>query len=1845
VFTIDDLWRIMKYLKDGTTDPYLSELTTTLATSEKELVITFFEQVLDQQVFNSDDYRRLREMFIDWYSSHKTIATTQKYASDVHQLPNNHLSELFKSFGFPHGLNLVPLTSKANFFLDLVNFYKKKGTPETLVDVLDYYGFSDTDLIEYWLQKDQYGNIIFRGESVRLAATGSTVLLDSDVPFNKLTNPDPHWLQSLGKIESLIETNKICLPSKSPYFSLSSIFSLYNIIISLSILFRVVEDQYDRAALGLEIPYNVPVKNIGIILPILHIYVGTVYTFEKLFGSGVLTSFEQYNCYSGLVDYIGDPPIPHNLSNITSIYEELIKNPISRDDRTNRIETLINDWSKPMSQNFLDSINASEPFLEALNPEFKLNIDTWFASGNESYLITYLIGTLDNWIRLNIDSKSPSLVITMLGLGFRDELKNIINFFKPYRARLAFMDTAFSIKNPLTESIVLDQWLLTEIQQSEHDHIRPPGGYCLEMSNKAKEDALIDLKQLMSSTWSWDTGRHFDEPPVIPTLPPEPSLFPPTLCNNPEWIYDIAKKYDIPMPPEYLNFSYDSGGYYDILPYLQKCLMELIKNHPEGGMCDSVEYKIGLTFIDYICPTNYFDSDWDTGASFDSPEIVQWADRCNVSPEPITNDTFLIADDTKDKVIKVRLYKDFDSGGTFDQWYEEKLITIPSSPINEVGQNVRDTFGETHPTQMDVGQSFDTMIPKAVVRDSFSVSISYVGNVHISSTFGGFPQIFDVGGIFDTLANLDVVNDDRIIEWLSSTLTITTNVNSINILVGHTELLESSIDVISLVNGSLFLGEPVFISSTISISDQIYSVLTLGDEQTITGTVLTESIISSPRLLLGLDTDLSSSINISSVVIPNLTRGMIELISSAIVTFPKYGEPFKFIDTDDVKWGISYEEWYSRPILTTGVEEYMSATSFVTSHSFCDLITVGSLYSARSIIVDIENNHGDIDSMALMGIRFSKFGSVIDVGLPGTNYNAYATTTLTSGSYAPWKLFYKTSPLTGTVENWMSDTGEVTNQRVVFNIGAGIDFNEILFYNYHASGTDTDKGVEFVKVYTSTDIITNNNFEGPISNGLLLYDGSIDEHSSVNEEDPQSITIGVYSGSSNTTTNIPDVELEVDVMSAVVHISTTINSNLVTGDPEELSSTINISSNVDGDISFSSEESLSGYVELKTDITSTLSVPNITMSGNCNVSSDINIDLTQGMVEELNSSINLTSMTSGQLILGDLEMFSSSNATTTLIIADLYVGDSESFSSSIDIFTNVDGIINIGLVELLSNTIISITDITAGLLLTGVNEILNGTLDINSSFTAALDMGTITLLEGTSSINSNSDSIIVTGDNEELSSNINIDVNVDVTLSQNDTILTSTSSSISLISDILIIGTSEILEGTSLETINVDGTIEIRNSILEANCIIMSDITPLLSLGVIEVNSSVSDIYTTVDGLLIVGYNEILSASTNITIDTISVLDLGVDEELTGTVSIISLATPYLMLGEIDELTSTVNVSSMTLSTLLSGENEILTSTSNVSILVNSNITTGVYEPLANTRINITTNVSDVLLITGDPEELTSTIDIITSSTSMLVLGENEILVGISNSIATSSSLLTVGFASTSNITTNVSDVLLITGDPEELTSTIDITTSSISMLVLGENEILVGISNLAIFSNAILTIGFSSTSNIISESNANLVTGDPEELTSTIDITTSSISMLVLGENEILSGSSNTTTDINSLLNIEFELTSSINVTSNIISNIVFVEIEELSGTIGINSIGHATILVTGVDEELSSTINTTTEVDGSYILVPENEILSGVINTTTDITTNFVVGEIEELSGSSNSITFIFTSTIDIS
>ena len=136
----DDLWKIFEVLQEESI-PELSEVIKVLAKSEKTKASSLFSKTIDQPVFSTDDYFRLKSFLVDWYASVKTLTSSQTKTSDPFSIPDSHLDELFKSFGYDYSSDLTIGTgvtinkNKVNFFLDLVNLYKIKGTPKAMIKV------------------------------------------------------------------------------------------------------------------------------------------------------------------------------------------------------------------------------------------------------------------------------------------------------------------------------------------------------------------------------------------------------------------------------------------------------------------------------------------------------------------------------------------------------------------------------------------------------------------------------------------------------------------------------------------------------------------------------------------------------------------------------------------------------------------------------------------------------------------------------------------------------------------------------------------------------------------------------------------------------------------------------------------------------------------------------------------------------------------------------------------------------------------------------------------------------------------------------------------------------------------------------------------------------------------------------------------------------------------------------------------------------------------------------------------------------------------------------------------------------------------------------------------------------------------------------------------------------------------------------------------------------------------------------------------------------------------------------------------------------------------------------
>jgi len=488
MFTIADFWKIFTAVSGGTTD--LTDVTKAIAQSSQATVDKYFTNVIDQIPFNTNDYVRLRSFFRDLYAAHRTISTLGTKITDPHSLSNEHLDELFRSFGYNYSPQLKdidnnPLDSKVRFFLDLVNLYKIKGTPQSVLEVLQYYGVTELDIFEFWLQVDIDGSLVFRGDPV----TGTTINASQiSFPYTFLTENDPHWFQTQPQILQLNQINKINLPSKSPYIGIQPITQPGA---ESAILCRQIMDQYEGwLSSGILPTQDAEISLLGVNASLLELYLGIVYTYNKEYVSGVDTT-------GNIICYDGSNVNPVD---ILAEYNSLVSTPpTSRQNQREGLEEYYRLFTIAQSKYFLQTRNNAGTILNSVNSSLKTNLDD--LSGTNNVILNSLLKDLANWVRSNIGFGFINLGFILSGMqALFNELKPVIDFFKPYRARLIVLE-AIQFKHRLFSSIIIEDSLEPIDTEDEfYDFVTGNGIPC----------TLDSTSPLYYARDVYDCGSYFD---------------------------------------------------------------------------------------------------------------------------------------------------------------------------------------------------------------------------------------------------------------------------------------------------------------------------------------------------------------------------------------------------------------------------------------------------------------------------------------------------------------------------------------------------------------------------------------------------------------------------------------------------------------------------------------------------------------------------------------------------------------------------------------------------------------------------------------------------------------------------------------------------------------------------------------------------------------------------------------------------------------------------------------------------------------------------------------------------------------------------------------------------------------------------------------------------------------------------------------------------------------------------------------------------------------------------------------------------------------------------------------
>lgn len=495
MFKINDFWTILEYIAEDEHKDELDSNLRSIAKSELGRAKTLFENTIDQSAFASSDYRRLRTFLIHLYATQRTITTVQRDARNVFFLPSEHLDELCRSFGFDYSHRINNFETKVNFFLDLVNLYKSKGTPSSLSKVLSYFGIKQSEIVEYFLKLDSEKNLIFDPFPVdRNVALNEYVSL-VPLKFEDLTSLDPNWMQTKSEIYDLIDKNKISLPSKSPYFSIRPSYDFKLIETILSFFRRYMSDAcLDFINNGTTQTRDIYISKLNISTSVTELYLACIYVFQKLYGTTETTGSDI------IINNLGDGYTElDELNDFLSEYDEITSKPDSRETRQKKIEEYNDKLSIPLEDYPLKEFSDVESLLEQMNPELKDEIDVWSLPRNIYDLFPHLLYDLNQWIEENIQISLLNLPIIFLGSKGLVNIQEIMDFFKPYRARFLLFDMEFIIDNPLMDSVrIHDEIEELDIKQQIIDF------------GTANSEPCFDNDNSYYSRLTFDCGSHFD---------------------------------------------------------------------------------------------------------------------------------------------------------------------------------------------------------------------------------------------------------------------------------------------------------------------------------------------------------------------------------------------------------------------------------------------------------------------------------------------------------------------------------------------------------------------------------------------------------------------------------------------------------------------------------------------------------------------------------------------------------------------------------------------------------------------------------------------------------------------------------------------------------------------------------------------------------------------------------------------------------------------------------------------------------------------------------------------------------------------------------------------------------------------------------------------------------------------------------------------------------------------------------------------------------------------------------------------------------------------------------------
>jgi hypothetical protein len=1075
-------------------------------------------------------------------------------------------------------------------------------------------------------------------------------------------------------------------------------------------------------------------------------------------------------------------------------------------------------------------------------------------------------------------------------------------------------------------------------------------------------------------------------------------------------------------------------------------------------------------------------------------------------------------------------------------------------------------------------------------------------------------------------------------ELLESTDNIITTAYGSALSIGVIEIVAGTNFAISVTGSELKLGvSSILDSRTNEIVSNIYNTeLTLGRNEPLDGVIVVE-IISNiyADLVIGVVELLSNSVFSISIIDADLLIGRVEILSATINSTSKTKA---FLGIPGVLETLEVTDNVISNVSTTGLVignvEVNGSVSNIISFAIADLRLGDStdlsgrvhipsfIYTKQDLMFGvieelsgetstISNIIGSIDSPCILEstVIISSYVTV-DTFIFGQDEDLSSSIDITTESDA-LMVTGDLTELSGHIQLAKSFAlGYLTNPTIYLNSDKYSAWNKPTSY-VRASFIDIDGIIE---VDTNIGIVS---IVGDVEITMGLPDelnGTATIESLINNAE---LFIGHTElvATTNFSISITDAYLTHPVIyvSSNINIQSNVLDTVVTG-PEHLYGSSFIVSIVDGNI-------VDGRVEL--------------VSAHESIISNINVELTIGIIEELSSRINSITSISIPEIIYNVYLESDETSLWNKVISnvtDSYLRVLSGYYTSL-CTVNTQGlpkVLTLGIVEELDTTILAesnvVAELTTGyathlsstiLFRSNSNAVITRSDYIGSSHSeteswAVLTLGVAEHFEsGSINIQSNisNDGLIIGAIDLYVDYNIisNVDSELDLQYA-----IKSTATIQSLVDVELSVGTVTSLEHSSVITTNVS------NSELEMGALV----------------SLTADLFVEshVDGFIYTGMEYGIRSDIHIqSLVNESELFIGDAASLFGQANAQSLIiTPYMFRGRFESL---------------SASNVVITSYAGLDIII------GVVELL--TSIIATHSVTDAELTIGIETDLTATSIIESASSGHIIIGTTEILssTGLITSYTGLSDELYISIAIDGTIVntsyTPVADVVI--GTQESISASIVIGSSANVEYIDGAIEPLFATVSLTTNAGCIIDVGLATALAGSAIFSINIYDidcwGIVEVLTSSINIKTKSDTFLNLGVANQLASSVNivqTTTSSDLIIGLVEVLSATTTpwVESN--SDTLWLDIEHRASAISQSIIPDVSITMGHLDNSVSSSVVISTECTIDPMYFGEDEILSAKSFTKVNVAIELTLGVSNEyLESSIECSTVIGTAT----